>query len=469
LPAAPPPRRPDLALGPRSSVNLSKHQLQQENEGSEQEQPHADHYHQRQQREPDRDEDEESQHAAHNCKHQAEEQLYDSDADLESEGHNTDDDTDSQNHTEQCQSGDQFKHGIPPFPYRAYTEGLKKKFIGRLYPTLPSGTAARYYCGARRQASESQEVGAIYKPIPKAIVILFCALLWVVITQGDEAPGRPPADSTNLSIEGHYSMTARIRPLLFWISRKDVGGARISWTESTTGVTEIEMLIGSDPERAPRRINRWGYVAERLSDGSYELIGLMTESDEESMAEAEERISQPGASHAFKAIRGRLCEGRAESTVIHLLLTENFTFRDFAKLLELLPPAGPVTRSGNVPEGTAPGFLFALKELLRNHVASYRDTGMLDQKTCRRVFVYNATLYELTRRSSKLLPSAEINGRQHRRLIASSFQTRNLATGGTAKFGITYGTEGGMAEMPVRIVYRPRWWFEVELALEGGA
>src|SRR5512143_148814 len=66
------------------------------------------------------------------------------------------------------------------------------------------------------------------------------------------APGR--------ASERHYTMTARVRPLLFWISRSGVGGARISWLESADGSRGLELLVGSDPARTPMRINRWGYV-----------------------------------------------------------------------------------------------------------------------------------------------------------------------------------------------------------------
>jgi hypothetical protein len=43
---------------------------------------------------------------------------------------------------------------------------------------------------------------------------------------------------------------------------------------------------------------------------------------------------------------------------------------------------------------------------------------------------------------------------------------RNLTAGTTTPFRLIYATDGPLAEVPVRIVYRPRWWFEVELTLE---
>src|SRR3990170_1795561 len=47
--------------------------------------------------------------------------------------------------------------------------------------------------------------------------------------------------------ERYYRMLAKVRPLLFWISRDDVGGARIGWLADHAGSKGFELLIGSDP------------------------------------------------------------------------------------------------------------------------------------------------------------------------------------------------------------------------------
>ncbi len=63
-------------------------------------------------------------------------------------------------------------------------------------------------------------------------------------------------------------MSAAIRPLLFWIGDSDVGGARIVWRKDDNGRRGYEFLLGSDPTRAPRKINRWGFVREELREGA---------------------------------------------------------------------------------------------------------------------------------------------------------------------------------------------------------
>jgi len=79
------------------------------------------------------------------------------------------------------------------------------------------------------------------------------------------------ATSTGSTIEWHYALTARIRLLLPWLNFRNVGGGRIVWTEGLNGVNVLELLVGSDPTRAPRRINRWGYLSERINGSSYDI------------------------------------------------------------------------------------------------------------------------------------------------------------------------------------------------------
>src|ERR1700675_4412089 len=61
-----------------------------------------------------------------------------------------------------------------------------------------------------------------------------------------------------------YSMTARVRLLLFWVGKDDVGGGYIRRGTLTRDPASdvIELLIGSDPVKAPRAINRWGAASE---------------------------------------------------------------------------------------------------------------------------------------------------------------------------------------------------------------
>src|ERR1700676_3614337 len=114
----------------------------------------------------------------------------------------------------------------------------------------------------------------------------------------------------------HYSIRARIRPLLvFWISRSGVGEAVVTKRQGA-GEAAYTFLIGSDPNRAPRRINRWGYISEDIHGSEATLIGVMTKSDEDSTKQAEANIrKQAVGDRTFKIIRGTIDADEAKSIV----------------------------------------------------------------------------------------------------------------------------------------------------------
>ena len=59
-----------------------------------------------------------------------------------------------------------------------------------------------------------------------------------------------------------YQVDARARPFLFWIRKSNIGDGRLTWRRGPDGTIGYELLVGSDPARTPRHINRWGYLRE---------------------------------------------------------------------------------------------------------------------------------------------------------------------------------------------------------------
>src|SRR6059036_364884 len=100
-----------------------------------------------------------------------------------------------------------------------------------------------------------------------------------------------PSSSVHSGAERHhYTIAARVRPLVvFWISRTGVGDAVVT-RRRAPGEAHYSLLIGSDPNRAPLHINRWGYIEEEIHGAEARLLGLMTESDEESIEQAEANV-----------------------------------------------------------------------------------------------------------------------------------------------------------------------------------
>src|SRR5258708_22451190 len=106
-----------------------------------------------------------------------------------------------------------------------------------------------------------------------------------------------------------YIMTARVRLLLFWVGKDDVGGGYIrrGRLPQDPASDVIELLIGSDPAKAPRAINRWGAASEivhRPSGDSHHaessiFFGFMKVSNGASAAEMEKELAREKRGGAF--------------------------------------------------------------------------------------------------------------------------------------------------------------------------
>ena len=265
------------------------------------------------------------------------------------------------------------------------------------------------------------------------------------------------------SIEHRYTVAARVRPFLVWTRRYDVGRGRFLASEEPAGVRRLELLIGTDPDRAPMHINRWGYVAETICGNNAELIGLMTGADEETIDEARTALAIDRPGHSYKAIRTRLMQGEASTEILRLSTAEYFTYRNLNDILGQLPASG-VARRSQVPAGTESGFLVAITSLLGESVEQYRVSGRMGGGSSR-VYLYGGGLFSLTLHASTLRPTLQINDRTYSSAIESDFEIRNMSTRTRTDFQITYGT-GVNQDVPLRMVYRPRWWLELELQLD---
>jgi hypothetical protein len=305
---------------------------------------------------------------------------------------------------------------------------------------------------------------------------VFLAASFLAGGAGVAAPRQRPAPDFSPSAIEHrlpawrehrYRMNARVRPLLFWIRRDNVGSARIAWRRSGDGAARgYELLVGSDPLRAPRRINKWGYLFEEIRPESADLVGFMSRADESSVADAEASLSTEGTGgFAYKGIRGAVDGRTATAGIARLRVEQDLTYRDVDRLLELVTRAPAPTRAVPFPDGTQPGFLTAVADLIRETL----DGEARARARIGSSYIYNGLLYDLSLRAIEPVVDFTNAGRPLGPALRSQFEISNRKTGQKTPFTIVYGSRGDLAGVPLMIVFRPRWWFEAELVLDDAA
>jgi hypothetical protein len=264
--------------------------------------------------------------------------------------------------------------------------------------------------------------------------------------------------------EHRYRMSAAIRPLFFWIGDGDVGGARIVWRQGPDGREAYEFLLGSDPQRAPRRINRWGWVLDERDRTGAIQIGLMRKTEAKSVEEARAQAGLEG-DYVFKMIRTRVANGEARSENTVWLLGKDYTYYDLPQLLQVVsstPQTPPKVNEVAVAPGTEPGFLFAVADLVNRVVAAATATPRELFEDVSTPFTFNGALYDLRLRKTEWEASKEYGDHRYQNLVRIELESHNRKLDTTEQFTLVCGTEGRWKGVPVYVKYQPKWWFKTE-------
>jgi hypothetical protein len=266
-------------------------------------------------------------------------------------------------------------------------------------------------------------------------------------------------------------MAGRIRPLLFWIGRDNVGLARIVWHRGPANAVAYELLIGTDPDLAPQRLNRWGYIAEEIDGPDGRLLGIISKSEERTVGEVRSGRDDDGRRNAFSVIRATVRNGRSDATLWTEQTADNLTLHDVDHVLAAVehPPEDAERHQEAVRAGMQPGFLAAVAELIDRSVLAHRASPAAVEalENLPVPYVYADALHDLSLRSHdsrrQLLDDTLVT------TIDGKFETRERSTGEKTRFEVGYGRDGCLAGIPVSIEYQTRWWLRVELMRESPA
>jgi len=227
---------------------------------------------------------------------------------------------------------------------------------------------------------------------------LLAGLLAPTARNGRAAAADPPATTASVDMsrprpgaaEHRYRIVGKLRLALFWVSRDDVGTARMSW-QSDGSTTAVTLLLGSDPQRAPRNLNQWGYLREEVRRDLTDVFSLRSvdrDGDDPSGGFSVGDGPEFGVSCA--------AVGDDEVSVRQTrVIARGVSYRMFDQLLELIG-ASPrwEQRLMPRPSGAAPGFLTAIQQAIRLSEAGAGDDGAKTRRTV--PYVYNDSVYDLT-------------------------------------------------------------------------
>jgi hypothetical protein len=297
---------------------------------------------------------------------------------------------------------------------------------------------------------------------------LVTCVAWLLVAWPPVALAAAEETATSRGGTYEYTLGGRVRLLLFWVGRDDVGVGRFVRREEADGRT-IELMVGMEPEKAPRRANRWGFTREQLRGAEAEVVVAGTDYEADSLDDVQRRL-QREVPIAVGVLRAHITPGAAVVRTTALETDRQTTYRDIDTIVGRATDEGPTWRTRQIvpPDGVRPGFLMALAEWIDRSVAAHqRDPSLTPAKDAGSIpYVYSARIYDMRLRRLTFEREARFKDRAYHDVLHGEFESRNRETGERSRFAVSYGTRGELAGVPVRIVLKPRWWLEAELLLD---
>ena len=305
-----------------------------------------------------------------------------------------------------------------------------------------------------------------------SVIALTLALL--PLSAGSQLPGALPGGiigrirAVPIAQRIEYTVNADIRPLpLVWIGRDNIGSGNFTIRRSENGTAAYELIGGSDPERAPRKTNRWGYLAEEVRADGGSMMAMLKQSNEQSLSEVNAAAANAAAQgrFPFRVYAGTLAPGAARVGGITFNAPQDFTSGGLESLLGLVAGTPvPLTLSTQQP-GTRTGVLSTLIWLLNDSVVAWRAKVPDPIKGRRVPFFFNNITYQLFVAATDFKRNVTIGGRRFPDMLHARLEGTQPGTDKRMGFEIWYPATGPHAGLPLRVIVQPRWWFRFELVM----
>jgi hypothetical protein len=286
-----------------------------------------------------------------------------------------------------------------------------------------------------------------------------------------------------------YAMTARIRLLIFWVTRSDVGAGTIrrGTLPEDPQREMITLLIGSDPAKA-RKINRWGAAMEVVQHAPGDaktvetsvFFGFMTRAKaEETSAEAKARMEKEKSSREFQyqGVLSRLDRQQGIAKTVPIATEKELDIYQFGPMkekvfAELASGAGKFRETPAALRRTCThvsGFLASVAELVDEALAR----GVKKNEVC---YIHYGELYTLKLTGAQVVQEKTVKFEMksepkvfentYKDLLDAQFQIVNHQTGKKTEFSLLLATKGRLRGVPLQITYQPNWWIQIVLNLK---
>jgi len=260
--------------------------------------------------------------------------------------------------------------------------------------------------------------------------------------------------------EHRYRIVGKLRMAVIWAKHDDIGSARMTW-RSDPHSSALTLMVGSDPQRAPRSLNKWGYLREEVRPDRAEVFTVRSLGGSESS-------SATGYAAPEGPLFGASCSSMGNTDVTGAKTTVSaagVTYRMFDRLLDRIALA-PQWQGKHTtrPEGADAGFLTALQHVIR---AGRNDST--SAKAGPITYIYNSTIYDLTIQGSRQLGRTTVGSRTFEQLTRTDVAIRNRTTDEITKIAVTYSPDRTDTPLPIQIFCQPNFWLSVELRLDDTA